>query len=121
MSELIPQQSSVIEGLTAAEMAVAERVSNTSITSLEDPHLPKVELLAALGWVHAKRSDTSLTFKEYKESRTLTQITSELGLGGGDVADAGDGEPDAEGNDPEPTPSKPSSSTSKRTASRRSS
>lgn len=120
MSELIPQQSSVIEGLTAAEMAIAERVSNTSITSLEDPHLPKVELLAALGWVYAKRSDSSMTFKEYKESRTLTQITGELGLGGDDES-AGDGEPDAEGNDDDPTPPKTSSSTRKRSGSQRSS
>lgn len=110
---VVPKSSSVIESLTAAEMSIAERAAGLSITTLEDPDYPKVDLLAALGWVHAKRSDSALSFRDYKESRTLTQITEELGLGGGDEL-PGDGDQDAEGNAPK------SSSKAKRSGSPRS-
>jgi hypothetical protein len=124
---VVPKSSSVISSLTAAEMSIAERAAGLSITTLEDPDYPKVDLLAALGWVHAKRSDTALSFKAYKESRTLTEITEQLGMGGDDDEPAGDDDPadggedpsDAEGNE-RPTPAK-KSSTSKRSASPRSS
>lgn len=77
---LTPQTSSVIENLTAAEMSIAERASGLSVATLEDANYPKVDLLAALGWVYAKRQDPTLTFAAYKDSRTLMQITEELGI-----------------------------------------
>lgn len=73
-----PKSSPVIESLTAAEMSIAERASNLSIATLEDPEYPKIDLLAALGWVHAKRSEPTLTYLAYKDSRTLKQITEQL-------------------------------------------
>lgn len=72
--------SEVIENLTAAEMSIAERTSKLSVATLEDPNFPKVDLLGALAWVNAKRTDPTLKFKDYMESHTLEQITNELGI-----------------------------------------
>lgn len=72
--------SSVINRLTAAEMSIAERTAGLSLATLEDPNFPKVDLLGALGWVYAKRSEPTLTFKDYMAARTLEQITNELGI-----------------------------------------
>lgn len=82
------QSSHIIDQLTAAEMSIAERTAGLSVATLEDPNFPKIDLLGALGWVYAKRSDLTLSFKAYMESRTLAQITDELGLA--DVEDEGD-------------------------------
>lgn len=74
------QTSNVIESLTAAEMSIAERTAGLSIATLEDPNFPKIDILGALAWVHAKRSEPTLTFKAFMESHTLDQITEVLGL-----------------------------------------
>jgi len=84
------QSSHIIDQLTAAEMSIAERTAGLSVATLEDPNFPKVDLLGALGWVYAKRSDLTLSFKAYMETHTLTQITEELGLA--DVDDDVDAE-----------------------------
>ena len=84
MSEV--QSSHVIDSLTAAEMSIAERAAGLAVTTLEDPNFPKVDLLGALAWVHAKRSEPTLTFKAYMESHTLDQISDALGLAEDDEA-----------------------------------
>ncbi len=84
--------SHVIESLSAFEMSMAEQTAGLSVATLEDPNFPKVDLLGALGWVNAKRAEPTLTFRAYMESRTLTQITDELGLNeDGDEAAEGNG------------------------------
>lgn len=74
------QTSNVIQSLTAQEMSIAERKSGLSLATLEDPNFPKVAILGALGWVYAKRTEPTLTFEEYMSTRTLEQITEELGI-----------------------------------------
>lgn len=80
------QTSSVINQLTAGEMAIAERTAGLSIATLEDPNFPKVNILGALGWVHAKRSDQNLKFEDYMNAHTLEQITEQLGISAEDEA-----------------------------------
>lgn len=72
---------SVIQQLTAGEMALAEKTAGLSIATLEDPNFPKVDILAALAWVYARREEPKVTFNEFKDSKTLEQITDILGLG----------------------------------------
>lgn len=74
------KNSNVIESLTAFEMSMAEKKAGLSIATLEDPNYPKVDLLGALGWVHAKREEPTLKFEDYMKTRTLEQITDELGI-----------------------------------------
>lgn len=102
------QSSAVIESLTAAEMSIAERAAGLSVATLEDPDYPKVDLLAALGWVHAKRSEPTLSFRDYKESRTLKDITEQLQITdeGQPVDDDGD---DSAGKSASSSASKPKS------------
>lgn len=78
------QQSGVLDQLTAAEMSVAERTAGLSIASLEDANFPKVDLLGALAWVYQKRSNPTLSFKDFMANITLDQITSILGMSGDD-------------------------------------
>lgn len=87
--EDVPQmaRSSVIESMTAAELSMAERKAGLAITSLEDVNAPKVDMLAALGWVYRRRSDSSMTFEQYRERHTIQQITEELGIADDDGAD----------------------------------
>lgn len=70
----------VIQSLTAGEMATAERVAGLSIATLEDPNFPKVDLLAALAWVYSKREEPKVSFDDFKDAKTLEQITEILGL-----------------------------------------
>lgn len=72
-------------------MSLAERKSGLSIATLEDPEYPKVELLGAIGWVYAKRSEPTLSFEDFMNSRTLEQITEELGLADDEDDDKGKG------------------------------
>lgn len=71
--------ATMIQTLTAAEVSIAERKAGLAITSLEDPTLPKVDLLGALAWVHAKRSEPLLTFPAFMERSTLSTILKALG------------------------------------------
>lgn len=70
----------VIQTLTAGEMALAEKTAGLSIATLEDPNFPKVDILAALAWVYSRREDNKVTFDDFKDSKTLTEITEILGL-----------------------------------------
>ena len=70
----------VIQTLTAGEMAKAEKTAGLSIATLEDPNFPKVDLLAALAWVYARREDPKVSFEDFKDSKTLSEITDLLGL-----------------------------------------
>lgn len=70
-----------IQTMKAAELSMAERKAGLSLATLEDPNYPKADLLIALGWVIAKRENPALTFEDYGNSRTLEEITEELGLG----------------------------------------
>lgn len=74
------QTSSVLNKLTAGEMATAERVAGLSIATLEDANFPKVPILGALAWVYAKRENPTLTYESFMDSNTLEQITELLGL-----------------------------------------
>lgn len=71
---------SVIDTLTAGEMAIAEQRSGQSITSLENPDAPKMALLTALAWVVLKREKGNANYSE-AEALTLTEIMQLLGLG----------------------------------------
>lgn len=68
-----------INTLSAKEMGLAERTAGLAISTLEDPNYPKADLLAALGWVIAKRENASLKYEDYAD-RTLDEITKDLGL-----------------------------------------
>ena len=70
----------VIQTLTAGEMAYAEKSAGLSIATLEDANFPKVDLLAALAWVYTRREEPKVTFEDFKNSKTLEQITDILGL-----------------------------------------
>jgi hypothetical protein len=87
-----------LDDLTAAETAMAERKAGQSITTLGNDAFPQVTLIGALGWVLARRRDQRLTFDRYMESRTVTQITRELGLARDDDDDEDDA--DAAGKSP---------------------
>jgi hypothetical protein len=85
-----------LDSLTAAETAMAERQAAQSITTLGNERFPQANLLGALGWVMHRRREPRTKFDDYMSSRTLTEITRELGLSGGDEDDedeAGKGEP----------------------------
>lgn len=97
--------SPVLQQLTAAEMSIAERKSKLSIATLEDPNYPKIDILGALGWVWAKRSDVKLTFEDYMNSHTLDQITKDLGIEDDEDDDGLPGDEDSEAGKDEPTPS----------------
>ena len=68
-----------INTMSAKEMGLAERTAGLSLSTLEDPNYPKAELLAALGWVIAKRTDKELKYEDYAD-KTLEEITKDLGL-----------------------------------------
>lgn len=70
---------SVIDTLTAGEMASAERKSGTAITALENPNAPKIALLTALAWVVMKRDDPKTKYED-AEKQTLNQLMEILGL-----------------------------------------
>lgn len=99
------KSSPVLQKLTAAEMSIAERTSKLSIATLEDPEYPKIDILGALGWVYAKRSNVKLTFQDYMESHTLDQIAEELGLDEDDEDDELPGDEDTEAGKDNATPS----------------
>lgn len=70
----------IIQQLTAGEMAYAEKTAGLSIATLEDPNFPKVDILCALAWVYVRREEPKLTFNEFKDSKTLDEVTNILGL-----------------------------------------
>lgn len=72
--------NNVIEELKASELALAEKTAGLSVTTLEDSNYPKTALLAALGWVVARRDDKGLTYEQYADSKTLTEIMVDLGM-----------------------------------------
>ncbi|WP_148222537.1 hypothetical protein [Rhodococcus opacus] len=74
-------KKNAIQTMKAAELSMAERKAGLSLATLEDPNYPKADLLIALGWVIAKRDNPTLTFEDYGFSKTLEEITEELGLG----------------------------------------
>lgn len=74
-------EKNAIQTMKAAELSMAERKAGLSLATLEDPNYPKADLLIALGWVIAKRENPTLTFEDYGYSKTLEEITSDLGLG----------------------------------------
>lgn len=69
-----------IQSMKAAELSKAEKTAGLSLATLEDPNYPKADLLIALGWVIALRTDKALTFEQYGETRTMEEITNELGI-----------------------------------------
>jgi len=88
--------ASGLDSLTAAETAMAERQSAQSITTLGNERFPQAGILGALGWVLYRRRDPRIKYDAYMQSRTLTEITRELGLATDDADDADD---DEEGKD----------------------
>lgn len=72
--------ASGIDSLTAAESAMAERKAGQSITTLGNDAFPQVGLLGALGWVLMRRAEPRLTYETYMQSKTVEQITQDLGL-----------------------------------------
>lgn len=75
-----PEPATGLDSLTAAETAAAEREAGQSVTTLGNDRFPQVRLLGALGWVLARRSTPALKFDHYMSSRTVNDITRELGL-----------------------------------------
>lgn len=71
---------SIFDTLKAAELSLAERTAGVSVGSLEDPNLPKVDLYIALAWVVYKRSNPTVTFKDFGNQYTLTEVMEVLGL-----------------------------------------
>lgn len=70
---------SLIDTLTAGEMAVAEQKSGTAITALENPDAPKIALLTALAWVVMKRDNPKTKYEE-AQGKTLSDLMEILGL-----------------------------------------
>lgn len=89
-----PEQNTGLDSLTAAETAMAERQAAQSITTLGNEKYPQAGLIGALGWVLHRRREPRMKFDEYMSSRTLTDVTRELGLSGDN-----DDEDDDEGKD----------------------
>lgn len=83
-----------LDSLTAAETAMAERKAAQGITTLGNERFPQAGLVGALGWVLARRSDQRLTYDAYMSSRTLSDITGELGLNEDDEEAGDDDEED---------------------------
>lgn len=67
-----------LDELNALEEAEAEKVSGIPITNLEEEERPKVALLGALAWVHAKRTDPKLKYTDYMTSRRTRDIANYL-------------------------------------------
>lgn len=86
-----------LDSLTAGETAMAERKAAQSITTLGNERFPQAGLLGALGWVMHRRRDQRMTYDAYMGSRTLNEITRELGLS----SDDDDTDDDEEGKDPD--------------------
>jgi len=80
---------SKIDELTAGELATAESKAGLAITSLEDPNLPKLNLLVALAWQVLKREDPKAQYKQAQDM-TLPEITALLGLDEDDSDDPKD-------------------------------
>jgi len=72
---------SLMDELTAGELATAENRAGVSITSLEDPNAPKLGLLTALAWVALKRENPQAKYKDAEDMK-LPEITALLGLDG---------------------------------------
>ena len=70
-----------LDALTAGETAMAERTAAQSITTLGNENFPQSTLIGALGWVFYRRKDSRMKFDDYMNSRKLSDITKELGLG----------------------------------------
>lgn len=70
---------SMIDTLTAGEMAIAEQKSGMAITSLENPNAPKVALLTALAWVVMKRENPKTKYED-AQGKNLTELMDILGL-----------------------------------------
>lgn len=87
-----------LDDLTAAETAMAERKAGQSIATLGNENFPQVGLIGALGWIVHRRHDQRMTFDAYMASRTVNEITRELGLGDDD--DEADDEGEGEGKGP---------------------
>lgn len=70
-----------IQELTIAELNTAEKKSGQSLSEVmgkgEDAPLP-LNLLAALVWVHDKRTDPSLAFNDFMESTTMRQLQDRM-------------------------------------------
>lgn len=63
-----------MDELNALEEAEAENLAGCSILALERDE-PVAKLLAALAWVHKRRTDTKLTYREYvKSARTKDNV-----------------------------------------------
>lgn len=69
-----------LDSLTAGETAMAEKTAGQSITTLGNEGYPQANLLGALGWVLYRRTEPRSKFADYMATRTLTDITRELGL-----------------------------------------
>src|SRR5262245_53412478 len=74
-----PDTGTGLDSLTAAETAMAERQAAQSITTLGNERFPQAAMLGALGWVLYRRRDPRMKYEAYMSSRTLTEITRELG------------------------------------------
>jgi hypothetical protein len=92
-----------IDSLTAAETAMAERQAAQSITTLGNERHPQAGLLGALGWVMYRRHEPRSKYDDYMSSRTLTDITRELGLSSAAADD--DDEDEAGKDEPSTSPS----------------
>lgn len=75
-----PEQHPGLDGMTAAETALAERKAAQGITTLGNEKYPQANLLGALGWVLHRRIEPGITFDAYMGSRRIADITKELGL-----------------------------------------
>jgi hypothetical protein len=84
-----------LDSLTAAETAMAERQAGQSITTLGNDRFPQAALIGALGWVAKRRSDPRIKYDAYMQSRTIPDITRELGLS----TDADDDDEEDQNND----------------------
>lgn len=67
-----------IDELNALEEAEAEEKSGVSITALELPNAPKAKILAALAWVHMKRTDPRLKFTDYATTHGTKDVAAYL-------------------------------------------
>lgn len=88
-----------MDELNSLEEAEAEKVSGTSILAMENDQ-PVAKLLAALAWVHKRRTDPKLTYVEYlKSARTKDNVQY---LFRNDDEDQGDEDQGDEDEEPSP-------------------
>lgn len=95
--------ASKLSDLTALEESDAEQACGISILILEDRKAPKTALMGALAWVHRRREEPNLTYRDYMKSVKVRDIYGYL-FGDDDKEESADPFPEGAGAEAGATP-----------------